>query len=371
MMNYIEIKGDNYELGRQIGKWWGEFFQTKQPAMKHHIGVFLKKPESRYILFLQNSWNPKFLPLLRKTRKFCPDIMEEIYGMTAGVSSTGLKTSFLHMFGLCLAETGARGYQCSSFVMNTKQGFIIGHNEECDSVYPMLLAKVTLKQGRSEKRFISLSYPFQLLCSGVGMNARMAFQGNSIGCYGKIRLLERSWNDRLPKTVLTRKMAELDQIEGIKTFYREYATSLPSHHYIIYHNKAYSLDVAPGFTLRGGANENIIRLFPVRDLRFHTNHFLPDSNEKSNQGQFSTYREWKWSDKNKDSEGRFNYLQKHLPQDKMISTQKAKVVLLQMAKHRKYCPITSATSFMEITKAKASCESHLYFGDYSNKKITL
>ncbi|MGV8058590.1 MAG: hypothetical protein AB2L12_11280 [Smithellaceae bacterium] len=364
-MNYAEFRGNNYELGYQAGQWWGKFFQDCLPDEKSPVRKFLGKKQCSYINFLTDSWSPKFFLLFKKVKKCFPDIMEEISGMVYGVKSTGLHSTLEHMFGLCLGETGARGYQCSSTIMETKNGFIIGHNEECDKVYPMLPAKVTLRQGKSEKKFISVSYPFQLFCSGTGMNSKMAFQGNSIGCYGKLRMLEKTWPGRIPKAVLTRKMAELDNIGDIEALYREYPTTLPSHHYIIFRDKAYSLDIAPGFSTTGNVKENIIRILPVKDLQFQTNHFLPAN---TNQKYFND-REWHWSDRNRDSKERFNYLQKHIKHAAFVP--EVKEVLLRMAQSRKYRSITSATTFLELTDKKTSNESHLYFGKEHQIKMTL
>ena len=174
MLGWHDLNGDNYEVGYQLGHEWG-----RRLASNADYWRFWKRRIGREL-----SWNRRQMHLLlaNVVRAF-PAIAEEIDGMARGGCDAGLRTSFLDVFACALGEMTAA--HCTSVVAATDGGILLGHNEEDGRhgwLCPLLFARVRLKIGNGAYvKFVSVSYPFQLLGSSAGTNGHIAFQGNSFG----------------------------------------------------------------------------------------------------------------------------------------------------------------------------------------------
>ena len=363
MRNFLEIKGSHYEIGYHLGKYWGDYFQKleknkgqgrqKKKLVEKYLHEWISR-ESRY-------WNREYEPLLENTMKHFPEIIYEIEGMEKGVTESGLSTSLMNMFELCLAETGDKECHCSSMVAKTKRGFVLGTNDEYTSVYPLLFAKVSLENGESSKRFASISHPFQLLGSAAGMNKHIAFQGNSIGFSNEVyQNLKKTWDCRIPKTVLSRKMLEMDDIDEVKSLLESYHTTLPNHHYIVSHDRAVSVDVVPKLDDIDRFKGNAIKIIEIKDRHLHTNHFLKGNRSRQKPYLKDDIWEWACEEDRDDSKIRYEKLLKETQITKnQLDYKSIKEILQGMAHEDK--KHTSASIFFEMNKCTAHCESFFYF----------
>lgn len=363
MKHYLEIKGDNYEIGYAVGKYWGKYLKRCQKKYSRYDDKNKRELIELYIKLLSCSWKKDFTPLMINTSKYFPDIMSEVAGMEKGVAESGFITSFVNIFGLCLGETGDPSCHCSSIVAKTNNGYLMGTNDEDYTVDPLLLSKVHLKKDRGHKKFVSISHPFQLLGSAAGMNKHIAFQGNSIGFSEKVYYkIKDTWHCRVPKTILTRRMLDMDSIDEIKHLLKSYHCTLPNHHYIISHNKAFSVDVVPKVDNINCSKGSLVKIIKIKDRHFHTNHFLKGN--RSQQKDYLNDDSWEWSNKKdlKDSKARFKKLSDRLQMKSLMSVDDIRIILLGMAKE--YKKFTSASLLFKMSDRESFCESLFYF----NKK---
>lgn len=270
--------GTQYEIGYQMGQWWAEYMKK----LKHrHATKWLCE---RYEQWLRQGWRDELLPLLRYAIRRYPEVIDEIEGMAKGASDAKLTTTVPAIFALCIGETDYVWHGCSSLVMRSGGGFLLGHNDEEARRYPLCFAEVGLKTADGVQRFASVSYPFQLLGSSCGFNRKLAFQGNSIGYAGKARLLGSSWSRRVPKTFLSRKMLEMSSIEQVVALFGRDHSTLPNHHYICTSSGAYSLCVRPRQTNWDPSSQVSLRFIASFPDCF-TNHFEESARVD---------RQWQW-----------------------------------------------------------------------------
>lgn len=368
MRNFKEIQGSHFKIGYDLGKYWGNYFQKHNNIQGQDKRK--KRLVKQYLKWISHpDWNSELEPLLENTMKHFPDIINEIAGMEKGVTESGLSTSLMNIFDLCLGETSNEKCHCSSIVAKTKNGFMMGTNDEdYDNVYPLLFAKVALENGKSSKRFASISHPFQLFGSAAGMNKHIAFQGNSIGFSDDVyQKLKKSWGLRIPKTVLSRKMLEMDDIDQIKSLLESCHTTLPNHHYIIAHDGAFSVDVVPNLDNIDHFKGNTINIIEIKDQHFHTNDFLKDNG--SRRKSYLTGETWKWSleEDRDDSEKRYEKLKAETRN--LLDYESIKNILQSMALD--YKDRTSASIFFKMNKRTAYCESSSYFDKNSHLETDL
>ncbi len=361
MNNYLEIKGSNYEIGYAAGKYWGKYFKQCRKRYSRQKERNKRQVIDKYIDWLSCSWKNEFAPLLRNTAQYFPEIISEIAGMEKGVTDSGLKTSFVNIFSLCLGETGDAAYHCSSIVAKTKYGYVMGTNDEDCTVDPLLFAKVYLKDGKFYKKFVSVSHPFQLFGSAAGMNMHIAFQGNSIGFSTEVyNKLKSTWSCRIPKTVLSRKILDLHSIDEIKQLIQSCHCTLPNHHYIIAHDSAFSVDVIPKLGNISCSNGNSVKITKIKDRHFHTNHFLTGNWSQRQSALPDEKWEWSCNDDLKNSKDRYKKLADRLEKRKgLLEIKDIKEILLSLAKE--YKKFTSASLLFEMHDRFAFCESFFYF----------
>ena len=239
MRNIIELTGNNFEIGEQLGKFWGDYFERHRSKGHPIIDCYLQ--------WLSQDLPRQYEVLFSNTEKHFPDLIKEIEGMASGVNNSNLKTSKPvtreQIFVRCLWEEKR---SCTSVIFKTADGYSICHNMEddapdglTDGVFPLCIAKINLNNGCYHK-FISFSYPFGLLGT-LGVNRWFAFQGNSIGNHGK----SKRWHHRIPYSVFQRKLLEMTSEVDIKMFLAEHHIPIPGHNYIVFHDRAYSLEIRP------------------------------------------------------------------------------------------------------------------------------
>lgn len=352
MQNNIELSGSNFEIGEQLGRYWGDYFQDQNSnikIIKDYPKWITQKPEYNQGLF-------------DNTKKYFPEIMEEINGMAQGINNSNLKlkrkVTLKDVFVRCLWEEKR---SCTSAVYKKNDGYLLCHNLEDelpvagspDGIYPLLLSKVNLINGKQQHSFISISYPFSLL-GVVGVNQNFAYQGNAIGDKGKTTT--KTWHKRIPAMIFQRKLLEMTSVEGIEFFLQKYHITTPGHFYIVFHDNAYSLEVRPTKIERPLAHQYKLNL-RKSSFHIHTNYFRNkntiDKNwlfpkEKSDEKIF----DWRFE---KLKEFSNKYFQKE-PDE-----QKIRKFFVSLARvNYKY---TSASLFLNVSKNKKICSGVFYFGD--------
>jgi len=342
----VNFTGTHFDIGKELGKWWVEKINAIEDKK------FLNKRNTRFKLRLKDAWKDQHFPLLHYAYKNFPEIMDEIAGMAEGINEKGWKTSVENVFMYATGEV----WGCSSVLVRTDGGFLLGHNEEDDMVYPLCFANVHLKGENYDQKFVSVSYPFQLFGSVVGMNSSMAFQGNSIGTAGKLRMLKSSWHKRAAKTFFTRKMLECHDIEEVEQLYHHHHAALPSHHFVAFKDEAYSLEIRPIEIDQNPYGQMTSSLIKV-DQIVHANHFILNNGK--------TYQDWKWKDEDhtdKNSNDRYSALKEIQWQE----SDNAESILKQLDTFRqtlKVSGVTSASLCFMITDEKISLHARAYFSE--------
>ena len=281
MSGLIRLEGDNRTIGMELGRYWGSYFSALSIPRRHSGDV--GRPYHKNLLHKYEGWLKKDRNDLDKTRakveKAFPDLWEEIVGFHEGLSTSGFdcKPTLSGLFSCIVAE--ADECACSTVILSTENGYTMVHSDEYDDTAPLVVADVVLHRMEGEKRFVSISHPFQLLGSAAGLNGFFAVQGNSIGCKSKFRKLARY---NLPKTILSRKMLEMKSPQEAAHLYEQHPCSLPNHHLFITNRAVYSLKVR----LSPSAGKHKKITLEVVDLEAgetfcHTNHFQDENIKES------------------------------------------------------------------------------------------
>lgn len=276
MSGILRIAGTHEEIGKEIGYYWGNYFALLETGRKEgHTKLY-----DEYQHWLKDP-REDLAPLQQMVEKQFPLVWDEIRGMLDGVNSSniGFEASLGGLFSCCIAESDldhAEYYECSSVVLRTEKDYVLVHSDEWIKACPLLAADIRVLSEGQEVSFFSLSHPFQLPGSAAGCNRYFAVQGNSIGCKDSITF--KNGKKKIPKTVLSRKLLELESVKAVADLYRKYPCSLPNHHLFITPDGAYSLEVRP----RREKNA-VNKVSPVRPLPLaigktfcHTNHFKRD-----------------------------------------------------------------------------------------------
>jgi len=278
MSGMITISGNNFDVGRELGRYWGGYFSLlkNRGEQSPHYELF-----DYYRKYLKKDRKDTHALQVNVKTAF-PEIWEEIRGMWTGVNEykkeLGFRTKLSGLFSWILGETDSDKVEdywrgCSTAVLRDESGYSMVHSDEYDTIDPLVVANVTLKLKGQKKCFTSISHPFQLFGSAAGANESFAFQGNSIPCSEQIfNDLKKSHKKRrrVPKTVLSRKLLELSTPCEAKKLYQQYPCTLPNHHMLISSQGAHSLQVKP-------VGENMAFLEKIilqkGEAFCHTNHF--------------------------------------------------------------------------------------------------
>ncbi|NKB37928.1 MAG: hypothetical protein GKR93_12305 [Gammaproteobacteria bacterium] len=356
-MRWIHLEGGYFDIGYQLGWWWGKTFKRQQTTGSAQ--AFLNALKKPYQDCLNRGWDDAIYPLLQNTIKYFPEVMEEIAGIAQGATDAGFATSIPSIFALCLEENDIQKHHCSAALVKQDNGFVLGHNEENDRRYPLCYAKVSLRTKSLQRSFVSISYPFELLASSAGMTRYFAFQNNSIGHAGYEELLENTWQRRVPKAVILRKLLDLTSLKEIKQLYSNYHLALPYHQYLCFADKAYSIEVRPLLNPYK-LPKNQVKINEMnKDSHIHTNHFIRNIQIDMN---------WIWSVEADllDTQARKLQLRNLLQQNPSLNKKNVKTALLKLARNPIYRDYTSATLIFNIQRNKRSCNAVSYFNDRIN-----
>lgn len=321
MKNEFEVgtlEGNNLEIGREIGRFWGEFFKRNS---NNNVGAYKWGENIRdYTKRFDGYYKKSYKNMLDSATKYFPETCMEIVGIGEGLKDCGFKknTDFLNMFLYCLGESD---FGCTSIVKKMKNGFHMGHSEENNAVYPLLLSKYKVKKGSGDKEFIAASYPLQLPGSACGGNNAFFFNGNSIE-FRKDKLKKILSEHQLPpKTFITRNFLEMDSIEKAIGLLKKYGSSLPTHHFFISSKECRSFEYCPPI----GGPSSIFRNKKISN-ECHTNHFIQKDMEEFNENILDNSK--------KSSEKRLGLIQKNGLQcfDKLVENYDISAVV-----NVKYC----------------------------------
>lgn len=274
MGSIIDLTGNNYEIGEQLGHFWGDYFESLRNKGFPII--------NRYLEWLNHNIPDHFIQLYRNTERMFPDLMMEIEGMANGINNSKLitnnKVTPQQIFTRSLWEDKRN---CTSAIFKTDEGYFICHCLEDDAppglfegVYPLCISKVNLSNGFNHK-FVSFSYPFSLLGT-IGFNRFLAFQGNTIGNIGK----SKRYHHRIPYSVFQRKLLEMTTEAEIKLFLDTHHIAIPGHNYIVFHDKAYSLEIRPQ-NIRDPTFSQYKLIPRDRPWHTHTNYFRHSTVDKN------------------------------------------------------------------------------------------
>lgn len=301
----IRIEGNYYEAGVEIGRYWGAYFSLLRNAKRLHLGQGHRKLFEDYKGYLTDRREDK-KTLRKNVEEYFPEIYDEIKGMLKGVNEykeyLGFKTEMSGLFACILGETD-ENYKtycggCSTVVFKDENGYYMIHSDENDKIYPLVVANVTLCLQKNKRNFVSVSHPFQLFGSAVGLNEEFVFQGNSIPCSEEVfdkREDPYKNKKRIPKTILSRKLLDLNTPEQARKLYNQHPSTLPNNHILITKKGVYSLRIKP--------SDNVIAFLEDINLKkqklfCHTNHFKNEDDKK-------------WShNENKESKARLKELEK-------------------------------------------------------------
>lgn len=283
----IRIEGNNYEVGVEIGRYWGAYFSLLKKAIRMHLGQSHRTLFKAYEKYLKDS-RKDTAPLLKNVEEYFPEIYDEIKGILKGVNEykndLGFKTEMGGLFACILGETD-ESYNtycggCSTVVFKDENGHYMIHSDENDIIYPLVLANVTLCLHKNKRNFISVSHPFQLFGSAVGLNEEFVFQGNSIPCSEEVfneREVPYKNKKRMPKTILSRKLLDLNTPEQARILYNQHPSTLPNNHILITKKGGYSLKIKPSDNVIASLEDINLK---KQKLFCHTNHFKHEDDKK-------------------------------------------------------------------------------------------
>ncbi|MBU3904897.1 MAG: C45 family peptidase [Nanoarchaeota archaeon] len=161
----IEAEGSNYDIGFIIGKKLKSrlkaLLEIEEKNYKRESGKYL----SEHVKSLQ--------PIIKRTQKHFPNYIDELRGMSEG-SGIG----FNPIFALGCEDDLA--YNCTSIAGVSKDGILLGHNEDwlLDHLNSLFICQIKQKNKSSS---ISLGYIGHLPGFSIGMNSSgLAYTGNSL-----------------------------------------------------------------------------------------------------------------------------------------------------------------------------------------------
>ncbi len=329
--DWVQFEGNREAVGHALGLWWA----TKHPDAYDKTTV----------------WQQGMRPLLANAARFFPEILEEVSGMTRGAIEGGVETSFLNMFAQALGETTS---QCSSLVVQSKNGWVLGHDEQDEEIGPLCFSRVKYSKTCGLPALLSISYPFQLLGSACGANTKLSFQGNSIGTAGHATRLEETWVDRVPKTLFTRKLLEATSIEDVVRLYSTAHTTLPNHHFICGSDSAYACEIRPRLDSSDQPRAQLSLRRITAPAEVHTNHFMTRKGAD---------RDWMWpaDGDNRDSDERRDDFKERLESSHEHDADSVMQILRAHAD--KYPQSTLASVCFDTCGAKVHCNAVDLTGD--------
>lgn len=355
-MNWVSFEGNYYEVGYQLGYWWGT--HVKRLRYTAPGKAFLAAPDGAYGQLLSQSWYEGYWPLFENMARRFPEICEELAGMSRGATDAGFPTTALDLLTLNLEEPLRVTPACSAIAIRRRGKVVLGHNEENERKYPLCFAKVTLRVNRRVKKFVSVSYPFEFFGGAVGMTPSFAFQNNSIGCSDQALALQKTWTQRIPKSIVMRKMLECSTKSEVESLLRSHHLTLPYHQYLCFAGAVYSIEVRPMLKpTRVPSGQYVIHRLSDFVHR-HTNHFVVG-------GKFDESWDWGSAWYLRQSRRRYALLGTVRRSDEAGTIQAVKDALMYLSQRTATARYSCATTLFQIDRQGSSCQAWHHFGDRS------
>jgi len=235
-MNLIEVRGDHYEIGFQIGQTTAAQIVKVLPSKELSPGIRKRLK----VLF----------PLHKEAFPF---MFAELRGMAEGSGQDFEKILAWNFF-----EAGLLG--CTNILSLDSDGFL-AHNEDGSPIFRGLLTLVKA-QPTVGKELLSLQYPGMLLGNTVAVNsAGLVFAVNTL------------WPKRLANVgyasnFLARALLEAQNLDEVQEILARHRPRIDAYHWFVYsrsERKALSIEVLKD-------EESVVWL--EEGTHFHTNHYL-------------------------------------------------------------------------------------------------
>jgi isopenicillin-N N-acyltransferase like protein len=260
----IEAKGKPKEIGRAIGE------HGKEEIAANIDSFFIGKDSEETANRASRYWNAVW--------HHFPDYLAELQGMSDG---SGIPLMRLFAYNL-EEELDDKGEHCTTIAAKSKEGIILGHNEDWvgERKFYVVKARPDTKPG-----FISLDYAGQLPGSSAALNsAGVAFAGNSIDTL--IR------EGGLPKSYLLRSLLETTSLHDVEKIMSLSIPASGNNSVIIFSEEQIIADLE-----WSPADYAIIR--PKENYYAHTNHFMRLTSTASQNKEYQAQSSFRLSRANK------------------------------------------------------------------------
>ncbi len=241
---YLEVSGTHRELGLAIGK-----------KFQNNLARRLKQRRSfpAYREYLD-----RIDPFLFSTRKYFPQLIEEMEGVAAGAKIPFkdiflFNTSEIHAFYLDRISPA----HCTIAVAFTPDGPVVGHNEDWppneDAINDLYILKATIEG----VTFLGLHYATELPGTSAAMNS-----------FGLVQCINSLYSDSrigVPKNFVARAILECRTLEGAEKLIRKIPRASGFNHVLIQGHQVHNLECA---------TQNFYRTKLTDRPYAHTNHFL-------------------------------------------------------------------------------------------------
>lgn len=256
----IEVSGSNYDigfiLGQKLKKQVSKIIKIDQVDFKKKSG----KPLSFYI--------NKTKQIIGATEKHFPQYVDELLGMAEG---SGIDFNTLFAAG-CEDDLV---YNCTSVAGFSREGYILGHNEDWlrDHINSLYICRIKQK---NKPDSISLSYVGHLPGFSIGLNsASCVYTGNSIHAKGVNK-------KGIPLQFLIRSFLDVKKYGELIKLYSMRNKMIGENSLVIFKDRIFDAEILPkGYALIKGGN-----------YLAHTNHLI-SSRVKSQEKCHSRDSAWR------------------------------------------------------------------------------
>ena len=287
---WVSFSGNRYKVAFDLGEYWAKYWAEERKAgrkckrfdLEHHRHC---SPSTEQSLARAQALVARKFPALKK----------EIECMVAGINCAGVKANYAGLFAQVLGEAGP-GCATIGVLSKSGKGGMLSHNEEDSWDTPLCFSHVTISGPGAPRRFLSVSYPYQLFGSAAGATTRFAFSGNSIYLCSKLETAVRNTRaHRVPKTVLTRLLLEERSMAGAKQLLSEHHLLQANNLCFLTAAGPFKAQIVPNESLHSRKNLQIVWEPPVDGRICQTNHLRRDGQPVS--GTECPPGDWKRRDK--------------------------------------------------------------------------
>ncbi len=260
---FIEVSGDNYEVGYQIGKKF-----KKQIAKTVKIPEIVATEHKLFKIGYFEKLSSKYFPY---ANKYFPDIINEIKGIADGANQ-----DFEKIWLLNVEEVIFDRYfdKCTTIVARTTNNrIIVGHNEDFhkDFLDNMAMIKVSLNNGVD---FLSLIFTGMLAGSSISINSSGITQIINSVSHNDTRI-------GIPKNFIARKALEAKGINEILSYLKIKERASGYSYNLIKDNEVYCIETS--------AVQN--KVMKIKTPNFvHTNCYVSDLSKDLEKAIYSIRR---------------------------------------------------------------------------------